>query len=84
MERQEGQGELLLLLFSDVSPGTPQRFYKPTHLDSPQNNGPEPFTGFVGLNALTPLGRAALELAGRRDFNRHHMHSSCSSECFIA
>lgn len=84
MERQEGQGELLLLLFSDVSPRTPQRFYKSTHLDSLQNNGPDSFAAFKGLGSLTPLGPATQELARRREFNRHHMHSSCSSECFIA
>lgn len=84
MERQEGQGSLLLLLFSDVSPRTPQRFYKSTHLDSLQNNGPDSFTGFKGLSAPAPFGPATPELAKRREFNRHHMHSSCSSECFIA
>lgn len=84
MEKQEGQGELLLLLFSDVSPRTPQCFYKSTHLDSLQNNGPDSFTAFEGPSALTPLGPATPELAKRREFNRHHMHSSCSSECFIA
>lgn len=51
MERQEGQGELLLLLFSDVSPRTPRRFCTSTRLDSLQNNGADSTPGFKGLIA---------------------------------
>lgn len=51
MERQEGQGELLLLLFSDVFPRTPRRFQTSPRLDRPQNNGADSTPGFKGLIA---------------------------------
>lgn len=59
LERQEGQGELLLLLFSDVSPRTPRRFRTRTRLDCLQNNGADPTPGFGGTDRsrlrLAPL-----------------------------
>lgn len=55
-----------------------------TRLDSLQNNGADSTPGFKGLIAPDSAWPGRSGAGQETRFNPLHMHSSCSSECFIA